>query len=195
MQTIVLCTWNHLCMPCHVSFSKRSPILRSMYSYHVDWLNCWISVECQVSVWFSSLSDINGYCMPFMWRKTMFVEKGTVTIIWPLDFQRLPFRSHHDPDIKVREAYMGPTWGRQDQGGPHVNPMNLAICVYSLWSMNVSKKCGLGEVQLRASKLYKKKGVIFQEEFSYLFALDFHLQIDDTVLVAGLVLNVYILTS
>ena len=22
---------------------------------------------------------------------------------------------------------MGPTWGRQDPGGPHVGPMNLAI--------------------------------------------------------------------
>ena len=31
------------------------------------------------------------------------------------------------PDSKVHEAYMGPTWGRQDPGGPHVDPMNLAI--------------------------------------------------------------------
>ena len=31
------------------------------------------------------------------------------------------------PDSKVHEAYMGPTWGRQDPGGPHVCPMNLAI--------------------------------------------------------------------
>ena len=31
------------------------------------------------------------------------------------------------PGNKVHEAYMGPTWGRQDPGGPHVGPMNLAI--------------------------------------------------------------------
>ena len=31
------------------------------------------------------------------------------------------------PDNKVHGAYMGPTWGRQDPGGPHVGPMNLAI--------------------------------------------------------------------
>ena len=31
------------------------------------------------------------------------------------------------PDSKVYEAYMGPTWGQQDPGGPHVGPMNLAI--------------------------------------------------------------------
>ena len=31
------------------------------------------------------------------------------------------------PDSMVHEAYMGPTWGRQDPGGPHVSPMNLTI--------------------------------------------------------------------
>ena len=25
---------------------------------------------------------------------------------------------------------MGPLWGRQDPGGPHVGPMNIAILVY-----------------------------------------------------------------
>ena len=33
------------------------------------------------------------------------------------------------PDSKVYGAYMGPTWGRQDPGGPHVGPMNLVIWV------------------------------------------------------------------
>ena len=33
------------------------------------------------------------------------------------------------PDSKVHGAYRGPTWGRQDPGGPHVGPMNLAIRV------------------------------------------------------------------
>ena len=31
------------------------------------------------------------------------------------------------PDSKVHEAHMGSIWGRQDPGGPHVGPMNLAI--------------------------------------------------------------------
>ena len=34
------------------------------------------------------------------------------------------------PDSKVRVANMGPTWGRQDPGGPHVGPMNFAIRGY-----------------------------------------------------------------
>ena len=35
------------------------------------------------------------------------------------------------PDSKVRGANMGPIWGRQDPGGPHVVPMNRAIWVDS----------------------------------------------------------------
>ena len=31
------------------------------------------------------------------------------------------------PDSKVLVANMGPIWGRQDPGGPHVGPMNFAI--------------------------------------------------------------------
>ena len=31
------------------------------------------------------------------------------------------------PDSKVRGANMGPIWGRQDPGGPHVGPMDLVI--------------------------------------------------------------------
>ena len=33
------------------------------------------------------------------------------------------------PDSKVHWANMGPTWGRQDPGGPHVGHVNLAIWV------------------------------------------------------------------
>ena len=32
-----------------------------------------------------------------------------------------------DPDSKVHGANIGPIWGRQDPGGPHVGPMNFAI--------------------------------------------------------------------
>ena len=42
--------------------------------------------------------------------------------------------THTSPDSKVHGAYMGPTWGRQDPGGPHVGPMNLAMRVPMLSS-------------------------------------------------------------
>ena len=35
------------------------------------------------------------------------------------------------PDNKVHVANMGPIWGRQDPGGPHVGPKNFAILVGS----------------------------------------------------------------
>ena len=35
--------------------------------------------------------------------------------------------SHHkyDPDSKVHGANIGPIWGRQGQGGPHVGPISF----------------------------------------------------------------------
>ena len=35
---------------------------------------------------------------------------------------------------KVHGGNMGPIWGQQDPDGPHVGPMNFAICVVSLSS-------------------------------------------------------------
>ena len=48
------------------------------------------------------------------------------------------------PDSKVCGANMGPTWGRQDSGGPHVGHMNLAVWVW----MNCEP-----EEQLKSNKL------------------------------------------
>ena len=31
------------------------------------------------------------------------------------------------PDSNVHGANMGPIWGRQDPGGPHVGPMNFVF--------------------------------------------------------------------
>ena len=33
------------------------------------------------------------------------------------------------PDSKVHGANMGPIWGRQDPGGPHVGPINFVVWV------------------------------------------------------------------
>ena len=42
---------------------------------------------------------------------------------------------------------MGPIWGRQDPGGPHVGPMNFAI-----WVISLRKQGGFGFVWYK--KLY-----------------------------------------
>ena len=36
-------------------------------------------------------------------------------------------RGHANPDSKLHRANMGPIWGRQDLGGPHVGLMNFVI--------------------------------------------------------------------
>ena len=46
-------------------------------------------------------------------------------VFWLKFFWSLLLRVH--PDSKVHGANMGPIWGRQDPGGPHVGPMNFAI--------------------------------------------------------------------
>ena len=52
------------------------------------------------------------------------------------------------PDCKVHGANMGPTWGWQVPGGPHVCPMNLAIrglCCFSqgLWHFSLNMAIGI----------------------------------------------------
>ena len=37
------------------------------------------------------------------------------------------YTQHGYPDSKIHVANVGPTWGRQDPGGPHVGHTNLAI--------------------------------------------------------------------
>ena len=48
-----------------------------------------------------------------------------------LNPQQTPYIWNAVPDSKVHGANMGPTWGRQDPGGPHFGPMNFAIWVNS----------------------------------------------------------------
>ena len=45
--------------------------------------------------------------------------------------------SYKIPDSRVHGANMGPIWGRQDPGGPHVGPMNFAI--WDMHQYNISE--------------------------------------------------------
>ena len=71
--------------------------------------------------------------------------------------------AHSDttPDSKVHGANMGPIWGRQDPGGPHVGPMNFAIwdvlhCAYfnfywvSYRNYNTTDKKSWVDVEIKA---------------------------------------------
>ena len=48
---------------------------------------------------------------------------------------------YNQTDSKVHGASMGPIWGRQGPGGPHIGPMNFAIWAdYESVSLSISWK-------------------------------------------------------
>ena len=57
----------------------------------------------------------------------MRVTMGCLLRVQDLIYVLLSASAILHPDSKVHGANMGPTWGRQDPGGPHVGPMNFAI--------------------------------------------------------------------
>ena len=63
-------------------------------------------------------------------------KKWDVAICMPSDHLRSPTHSKEGyPDSKINGTNMGPIWGRQDPDGPHVGPMNFAIWVILLTSL------------------------------------------------------------
>ena len=75
---------------------------------------------CSVYVWFIQMS----------WKvhEDILKEQGLLSIY---DFHKGQWDAmlHIYPDSKVHGANIGPIWGRQNAGGPHVGPMNFAIWV------------------------------------------------------------------
>ena len=57
-------------------------------------------------------------------HSTVFVRIAEPTCVISLQIVVLLKHAENTPDSK---ANMGPIWGRQDAGGPHVGPVNLAI--------------------------------------------------------------------
>ena len=75
-------------------------------------------------------------------------NRHSIARLWGQAMECLFFYSKSDlypslmiPDSKAHGTNMGPIWGRQDPGGPHVGPMNFAIwdchvvCNIVLWLM------------------------------------------------------------
>ena len=70
------------------------------------------------------LTDFHGFeIRPSMWAvvdERIYVTGAVVSTV-----ALYVSLSYHDS--KFLGANMGPIWGRQDPGGPHVGPMNFAI--------------------------------------------------------------------
>ena len=84
-------------------YKKLHPwlFIRSQTSAVHQWCSCWQACDC-ISMLGTRLHWVKSYYSN-LWQAF--------------------------PDSKVHWANMGPTWGRQDPGGPHVGPMNFAIWV------------------------------------------------------------------
>ena len=58
----------------------------------------------------------------------------------------MDYKQHAYPDSKAHGASMGPIWGRQDPGGPHVGPKNFAIWVIMFiglfWDISITYDFG-----------------------------------------------------
>ena len=50
--------------------------------------------------------------------------------VWPTYFSATFWHWSNHPDSNVHVANMGPTWGRQEPGGPHVGHTDFAIWAY-----------------------------------------------------------------
>ena len=66
------------------------------------------------------------------------------------------------PDSKVHGANMGPIWGRQDPGGPHVGHMNFPIWVSAMECDNATflQYSDVGVWRRHFNPLLSKWGVI-----------------------------------
>ena len=99
-----------------------------------------------ISVIVASPTSWEAYHSPRLrlgpWWVSQFVGEATKTSVLvsiPKSVPELKLihaskRGHwwHYPDCKVHWDIMGPIWGRQDPGGPHVGPMNSAFWVVSV---------------------------------------------------------------
>ena len=81
--------------------------------------SCW----WLVCAWRWSVLSLSSCGTPNRWQKT----SGYVWYVLVDLGARSKYLGYGDPNNKVYGANMGPTWGRQDPGRPHVGYINLAI--------------------------------------------------------------------
>ena len=72
-------------------------------------------------------------CFNISWPTGLWLGVGVIFTLFNwvnIDFENGYTQPY--PDNKFHGANIGPIWGRQDPGGPHVGPVNVAIWVTSI---------------------------------------------------------------
>ena len=105
--------------------------------------NCseaWIKIRSKDSFYENALE--NSFCKT---SAILFMLNVLISGSWTIAANGAALRTPC-PDNKVREANMGPIWGRQDPGGPHVGPMNFAILIQKHNPTQLGLQCYLLEI-------------------------------------------------
>ena len=99
-----------------------------------NYFHAWI-FSFTITLTFSSavacMAHVYYYCSFWQWPWSV-IKDNTQLEFCGMDiikryFNLLPNRFLLYPDSKVHGANMGSIWGRQDPGGPHAGPVNVAI--------------------------------------------------------------------
>ena len=130
-QNIVFATVNLMIAGGHSSSYTRLFYLKTgvvCVSLYIN-LRSWSSYCCTYN-WLSIISWYLYVSLPCVPPRC---KGGTVSVVfndttqWSVLMYECGGGGVTSPDSKVQGANMGPIWGRQDPGGPHVGPMNFAI--------------------------------------------------------------------
>ena len=122
----LLCTringWVNNCEAGDLRRSLWSPCnATKSYVYHIGCCVCYWRGPCWGNDKALDALDIHNYH-----AEPCAINDAEKPLEYPLTFKNYP-------DSKVHGANMDPIGGRQDQGGPHVDPMNFAIWDSSTW--------------------------------------------------------------
>ena len=110
-----------------------------MYSFDVS--SCWCHDTGTLSMLMALCEGNPLITCRFLLVKGQLLSASSNCIsnsLFSCDFSHLDaYATSLIPESKVHGANMGPIWGRQDPGGPHVGPVNFAIWDMSLqWIHN-----------------------------------------------------------
>ena len=117
----------------------HSLIIWKKIKWHMEWINltCFTIVASVASctdagvvvkfIFAGTLHAWRTQALIDVWKHERKQQNSKTDITHSCKCNREWFHCSYCPDNKVRGANMGPIWGRQDPGGPHVGPMNLAL--------------------------------------------------------------------
>ena len=120
----------HACrMEWFINICKYIPAQPPANQSHAKTINAVVSYsnwDGRLPLYYSA----NPHWWPVHWQLTKHTRRSSSIVIDQALRQtsgNTRWWRHHVPDSKVHGANMGPIWGRQDPGGPHVGPMNFAV--------------------------------------------------------------------